>query len=147
MLSGITKFSFVSLFFSLFSPSFPFFHFFSTYLWSYRTYAHAQTSKFTYSLVLNTHPKQLFPPFHFVIRIFFKKWVDKMRISINKDYSYFLFGNIRLYKCVLVSLFVSQSPPITYESLYRYVIIVTIVLYCIMVFRLEHHMFKNRIFT
>ena len=69
-----------------------------------------------------------------------------MRISINKDYSYFLFGNICLYKCVLVSLFVSQSPPITYESLYRYVIIVTIVLYCIMISRLGYHMFKNRMF-
>lgn len=61
-----------------------------------------------------------------------------MRISINKDYSYFLFGNIRLYKCVLVSLFVSRSPPIKYESLYRYVIITTIVLYCDFPFGASH---------
>ena len=61
-----------------------------------------------------------------------------MRISINKDYSYFLFGNIRLYKCVLVSLFVSQSPPITDESLYKNVIIVTIELYHYFLFGVSH---------
>ena len=46
-----------------------------------------------------------------------------MRISINKDYSYFLFVQ------VCTSMFVCLSTaPITYESLYRYVIIATIVL-------------------